>query len=71
MLKNFLLNLINIYQGYIKTLFPPSCRFTPSCSDYAKQAIIKYGCIKGGFRAGKRLLLCHPLSGKAGYYPLE
>ncbi|OGX17506.1 MAG: membrane protein insertion efficiency factor YidD [Omnitrophica WOR_2 bacterium RBG_13_44_8b] len=71
MLKNLLLILINIYQGYLRRIFPSSCRFTPNCSEYAKQAILKYGCLQGSLRAGKRLLLCHPYSGKAGYYPLE
>jgi hypothetical protein len=71
MLRNIFLNLITIYQEYIRIIFPSSCRFTPSCSDYAKQAILKYGCIKGSLMVVKRLLFCHPLSGKAGFYPLE
>lgn len=71
MLKKILLSLIKIYQDYVRIMLPLSCRFTPSCSDYAREAIIKYGSILGTLKAGKRLLLCHPFSGKAGYDPVE
>jgi putative membrane protein insertion efficiency factor len=71
MVKQAALSLIRGYQAYLKRAFPPSCRFTPSCSEYAYQAIEKYGLFKGIIIGAKRIVLCHPLSGKSGYYPLE
>lgn len=59
MLKKLLIKLINIYQFFSK-MTPPVCRFNPTCSQYAKEAIIKYGIKKGGFMAIKRILKCHP-----------
>ncbi len=70
MLKEVALNFISIYQDYIRTVLPSSCRFTPSCSEYTKQAILKYGFLKGGLKAIRRLFSCHPFSGRAGYDPL-
>ncbi|NLK56859.1 MAG: membrane protein insertion efficiency factor YidD [Bacteroidales bacterium] len=61
--------LIKIYQLLISPLFPPSCRFTPTCSAYGLEAIKKYGPFKGGWLALKRILSCHPW-GKSGYDPL-
>ncbi|MDI6735298.1 MAG: membrane protein insertion efficiency factor YidD [bacterium] len=55
-----LLLLIKIYQGYISILFPPTCRFFPSCSEYAHQAITRYGMFKGLWLTIRRLLKCHP-----------
>ena len=60
MMRNALLALIRFYQKQISPCFPPRCRFTPTCSAYAYQAITKYGAIKGGWLAFKRLLRCHP-----------
>ena len=66
----FLLLLpIRFYQKTISPLFPPSCRFTPTCSQYAIEAITKYGAIKGIWLATKRILKCHPW-GKYGYDPV-
>lgn len=48
---------------------PASCRFTPTCSEYAVQALKKYGLIKGGYLTVKRLLRCHPWGG-SGYDPV-
>lgn len=70
MFKKISISLINFYQEYIRHILPATCRFTPSCSEYAKEAILKYGFLKGGFRAVKRLFACHPFSGRAGYDPL-
>jgi len=70
MLRKFSIQLITIYQGSIRYLLPVACRFTPSCSEYAKQAILKYGFLQGSHLALKRILACHPFSGKAGYDPL-
>jgi len=62
---------INVYQKGRGGGVPKSCRFWPSCSDYAKEAILKYGFLKGIFQAVKRLLRCHPLSKKSGYDPVS
>lgn len=61
--------LIKIYQLCISPLLPPSCRYTPSCSKYAAEAIRKYGPFKGGYLAAKRILSCHPWGG-SGYDPV-
>jgi len=70
MIKNLALALIKIYRDYIRAALPSSCRFSPSCSEYAKQAIEKYGFLVGSLKALKRILSCHPYSGKAGFDPL-
>jgi hypothetical protein len=70
MLKKTSLNFIKIYQNYLRVFLPVCCRFSPTCSEYAGQAIAKYGFLKGGFKAAKRLLMCQPFSKKAGYDPL-
>lgn len=59
-MKWLFLKLISFYQHHISPLTPPSCRFTPTCSAYAYEAINKYGALKGGWLALKRLLRCHP-----------
>lgn len=60
---------IRFYQLCISPLFPPSCRFTPTCSEYARQALIKHGVVKGLWLALRRLLRCHPWGGH-GYDPV-
>ncbi|MCU7503475.1 MAG: membrane protein insertion efficiency factor YidD [Ignavibacteria bacterium] len=62
--------LIRIYQKLISPLFPPSCRFYPSCSEYSRQAFLKYGVIKGGIKSVWRILRCNPFN-KGGYDPLD
>ncbi|MEK9787440.1 MAG: membrane protein insertion efficiency factor YidD [Flavobacteriaceae bacterium] len=64
-----LLLIIKVYQNFISPLLPPSCRFQPSCSQYAKEALIKYGLLKGCFLAVKRISKCHPWGG-SGYDPI-
>ncbi|PIP19734.1 MAG: membrane protein insertion efficiency factor YidD [Candidatus Omnitrophica bacterium CG08_land_8_20_14_0_20_41_16] len=71
MFKRISLFLIEAYQTYFRWALPPACRFIPSCSEYTKQAIVKYGLIKGGFKGLIRISSCHPFSGKAGYDPLD
>jgi len=61
--------LIKIYQLLISPLFPPSCRFTPTCSHYSLEALKKYGIFKGGWLSIKRILRCHPWGG-SGYDPV-
>lgn len=57
------------YQKIISPLTPPSCRFTPTCSEYARQALLKHGPVKGLYLAVRRLLRCHPWGG-SGYDPV-
>ena len=59
MRKVFLL-LIRFYQTAISPWFPARCRFRPTCSAYAYEAVTKYGAVKGGWLALKRILRCHP-----------
>lgn len=61
--------LIRFYQRAISPLTPPSCRFTPTCSQYAAEALQKYGLFKGGWLALRRILRCHPWGG-SGYDPV-
>lgn len=70
MIKKLLIHLINLYRKYISPLKPPCCRFVPTCSQYALDAIEKYGGLKGGYMAIKRILRCHPWS-KGGYDPVK
>jgi len=58
--KTLFLALIRFYRRHISPHFPPSCRYIPSCSAYAMEAIEKYGAAKGGWLALKRLSRCHP-----------
>lgn len=68
-MKAFLLFCIRFYQKNISPARPPCCRFRPTCSQYALQAIEKYGALKGGWLALKRIGCCHPFyKGKRGYY---
>jgi len=61
---------IRLYQKLISPLFPPSCRFTPTCSEYAIQAVNKYGIFKGTVKAAYRILRCNPFN-KGGYDPID
>ena len=69
MAKSILLFLIRCYRRFISPLFPPCCRFYPTCSTYAMQAIEKYGAAKGGWLALKRIMRCHPFH-DGGYDPV-
>lgn len=68
MIKKIFLFLITIYQKF-SALTPSRCRFYPTCSEYTKQAIIKYGILKGGWLGIKRICKCHPLN-EGGYDPV-
>ena len=59
-MKQVFLALIRVYQRYISPIKPPCCRFSPTSSRYAYEAITKYGAMKGGWLAFKRLMRCHP-----------
>jgi len=61
--------LIRIYQKTISRVLPPSCRFEPSCSVYGYEAVEKYGILKGGWMAIRRIGRCHPMN-PGGYDPV-
>ena len=69
-MKTILLNLIRFYQRAVSPYFPPRCRFTPTCSQYALEAIEKYGAAKGGWLAFKRLMRCNPFNHSSPYDPV-
>ncbi|MBN2444311.1 MAG: membrane protein insertion efficiency factor YidD [Spirochaetales bacterium] len=68
-MKKIFVFVINIYIKWISPLLPPACRFYPTCSHYAREAIMKHGSIKGIFLSIKRLLKCHPFH-PGGYDPV-
>ena len=67
---NFLLYMIRAYQLLISPLFPPACRFTPTCSQYAIEAIKSHGALRGFYMALRRILRCHPFN-DGGYDPVK
>ncbi|MGW8264746.1 MAG: membrane protein insertion efficiency factor YidD [Longimicrobiales bacterium] len=69
MFRAVFLAVIRLYRLGISPYTPPSCRFTPTCSAYAQEAIEKHGAGKGAWIALRRLLRCHPFGGK-GYDPV-
>ena len=59
-MKKFLLACIRFYRKRVSPATPPACRYTPTCSEYAYEAIEKYGAARGGLLAARRVLRCHP-----------
>lgn len=68
-MNRFLIRMIRFYQRHISAHTPPSCRFQPTCSQYAITALERFGPLKGGWMAFKRLLRCNPFC-KGGYDPV-
>ena len=68
-MKQILLALVRFYRAAISPFRPPCCGFTPTCSQYALEAIEKYGALKGGWLAFRRILRCNPFH-KGGYDPV-
>ncbi len=68
-MKRFLLWLLRGYKRFVSPIFPPSCRFYPTCSQYAYQAIERFGALRGSYLALRRLLKCHPFH-EGGYDPV-
>ena len=65
-MKKLLLSAIRWYQNSISPLRPPCCRFIPTCSAYALEAVEKYGALKGGWLALRRVMRCHPFHRQIG-----
>lgn len=63
------LAIIKFYQNFMSPLLPSTCRYTPTCSEYAKQSLVKHGLIKGSFISIKRIIKCNPWGGN-GYDPV-
>jgi putative membrane protein insertion efficiency factor len=68
-MKYVLVFLITLYQKLLSPWLPPSCRYTPSCSQYAKEALLKHGLFRGLLLAVRRLARCHPFHA-GGYDPV-
>lgn len=64
-----LLVLIKLYQNFISPLLPSTCRYSPTCSEYSKQSLVKFGLIKGSIVSIKRIIKCNPWGG-SGYDPV-
>ncbi len=69
-MKKLLLAIIKIYKYAVSPLMPSSCRFTPTCAEYAMEAIRKYGSLKGSALAARRILKCNPFH-EGGFDPVK
>jgi putative membrane protein insertion efficiency factor len=69
-LRKASIGLIRGYRGYVSPMLPTSCRYTPSCSLFALQAIEKYGVLRGILMGTRRILRCHPFA-RGGFDPVR
>lgn len=69
-MKYLVLSFLQLYKTFLSPFLPPACRFEPTCSTYATQAVEKYGAIKGTWMGVKRILRCQPFC-KGGYDPVK
>lgn len=69
-MKTLVVKLLRGYKFFLSPLLPPSCRFYPTCSEYAAEAVGKYGVLKGAVLGMKRILRCHPFH-PGGYDPVQ
>lgn len=69
MVARVLVALIRVYQRWLSPLKPPSCRYSPTCSQYAVEAVTRYGAVRGMWLAARRVARCHPLA-RGGYDPV-
>ena len=70
MVKSVLIALLRLYKVCVSPLLPPSCRFVPTCSEYAMEAVERYGAMRGSWKGIRRLLRCHPFH-PGGYDPVR
>jgi putative membrane protein insertion efficiency factor len=69
-MRFILISLLKFYQAVISPWLPPSCRFVPTCSEYAREAIERHGALRGSWMGVRRLLRCHPFH-PGGYDPVK
>ena len=69
-MKFLVLDLLGVYKAIVSPFLPPACRFEPTCSEYARQAVEKYGAFRGSWMGLKRILRCQPLC-KGGHDPVK
>jgi putative membrane protein insertion efficiency factor len=69
-MKYLVLDFLRLYKTFLSPFFPPACRFTPTCSEYAMQAVEKHGAIRGTWLGTKRILRCQPFC-KGGFDPVK
>ena len=62
-MKFLFADILGVYKVIVSPFLPPACRFEPTCSEYAREAVEKYGVIRGSWLAARRLARCHPLGG--------
>ncbi len=68
-MKSVVLAVLRAYRWLVSPLLPAACRYTPTCSEYALEAVERYGALRGGWRAARRVLRCHPLA-RGGFDPV-
>jgi len=68
-MRKIISGIIGLYRYLVSPILGPNCRYTPTCSEYAQTAVMRFGVIKGGWIAIKRIVSCHPW-GKSGYDPV-
>jgi uncharacterized protein len=69
-MKFLVLDILGVYKAIVSPFLPPACRFEPTCSQYARDAVDKYGALKGTWLGLKRILRCQPLC-KGGHDPVK